>query len=318
VLTRAADVVTDADHVFVADVDANRVKVWTKAGSFVGAFGGPGNGGLLRPHGMTLVGDRLYVVEQTGEKVTVFQVSNGTPPPPNDTTPPTSTVTVPTANQLFTSVPVAMSGTASDDVAVKEVRIAIQDTQTKLWWRSNDTWGAHQSQQAVLSTPNQPTTGWTYGFTPAPNGSGKYAVQVVAVDTSNNLATTKPWVAFRVGSAPTDSTVPEATIALPRRNQSYPAPVAMTGGATDNVGVDAVRISIQDTKTKLWLTADGTWGAFANLAATLENRGAPSTTWAFSFTPPPGGSGDYGVQAVAVDTSGNVATKKPWVAFKAT
>jgi hypothetical protein len=75
VLTRAADVVVDATTVYVADVDANRVKLWTKAGAFIGAFGGPGNGGLLRPHGMDLVNGQLYVVEQTRERVTVFRVN---------------------------------------------------------------------------------------------------------------------------------------------------------------------------------------------------------------------------------------------------
>jgi hypothetical protein len=294
------------------------VKVWTKAGAFVGAFGGPGNGGVLRPHGMDLVGDLLYVVEQTGEKVTVFQVSDGPPPPSDDTTPPTSTVAVPTSNQVFTSVPVGMSGTASDDVGVKEVRIAVQDTQTKLWFRSNNTWGSHQAHQASLSAPGQPSTNWTFSFTPAPDGSGKYAVQVVAVDTSNNVATTKPWVPFSISSPANDITPPEATIANPKKNQSYTSPVAMSGGATDDIGVDAVRIAIQDTQTKLWLTANGTWGAFTNLSATLASPGAASTSWTFSFTPPVGGSGNYGVQAVAVDTSGNVATKKPWVVFKAT
>ncbi len=74
ILLRAADVEVGGNLVYVADVDAHRVKVWTKAGVFQGAFGGPGNGNLLRPHGMELVGDRLYVVEQTNERVTEFRV----------------------------------------------------------------------------------------------------------------------------------------------------------------------------------------------------------------------------------------------------
>ncbi len=73
-LLRAADVEVGGNLVYVADVDAHRIKVWTKAGAFQGAFGGPGNGNLLRPHGMELVGDRLYVVEQTNERVTEFRV----------------------------------------------------------------------------------------------------------------------------------------------------------------------------------------------------------------------------------------------------
>ena len=38
---------------------------------------------------MDLVAGELFVVEQTGEKVTVFQVTDGPPPPPDDTTAPT-------------------------------------------------------------------------------------------------------------------------------------------------------------------------------------------------------------------------------------
>lgn len=196
VLTRAADVEVDAANVYVADAEANRIKVWAKSGAFVGAFGGPGNGGILRPHGMDLVGDLLYVVEQTGERVTVFRLADGVTPP-SDPTPPSASVVSPTANQLFTSLPAGFRGSATDNVGVKEVRIAVQDTVTKLWWRSTNTWGAFQAQQATLGSPNQATTSWTYAFTPAPGGSGQYAVQVTAVDTSNNVATTKPWVTFR-------------------------------------------------------------------------------------------------------------------------
>jgi tripartite motif-containing protein 71 len=319
ILTRAADVVVDGANVYVADVDANRVKVWTKAGAFVGAFGGPGNGALLRPHGMDLVNGQLYVVEQTGEKVTVFQVSDGPPPPPDDTTPPTSTVSSPTANQVFSTVPVTFAGTATDNVAVKEVRISIQDTQTKLWWRSNGTWGQTQPQQATLASPNQPSTGWTFAFTPAPNGSGRYAVQVVAVDTSNNVATTKPFVQFRVSAGSTDTTPANGTVSTPTANQVLTAtPVNMTGAATDDVGVAEVRISIQDRDSKLWLRSNGTWGPAQPQQATLASPGATSTGWTFAFTPPTGGSGRYAVQVAAVDAVGNVDPTKPWVQFSVT
>lgn len=319
VLTRAADVVVDAGNVYVADVDANRVKVWTKAGAFVGAFGGPGNGGLLRPHGMDLVGGELFVVEQTGEEVTVFQVTDGPPPPPDDTTAPTSTVTTPTNNQVFSAVPVTLAGTASDNVGVKEVRISIQDTQTKLWWRANGTWGASQPQQATLASPNQPSTGWTYGWTPAPGGSGRYAVQVVAVDIANNVATTKPWVPFRVSAGTTDTTPANGTVSTPTANQGFSSiPVAMSGAATDDVGVAEVRIAVQDTVSKQWLRSNGSWGPFQNQTATLASPGATATGWSFAFAPPGGGSGRYAVQVAAMDAAGNVDPTKPWVPFRVT
>jgi DNA-binding beta-propeller fold protein YncE len=77
-LLRAADVEVDANNVYVADVDTHKVKVWTKAGTFVTAFGGGGSGlgRLLNPHGMDLTpAGRLYVVEQTGERVQEFAVN---------------------------------------------------------------------------------------------------------------------------------------------------------------------------------------------------------------------------------------------------
>ena len=76
-LLRAADVEVDANNVYVADVDTHKVKVWTKAGQFVMAFGGGGTspGRMLNPHGMDLTAaGRLYVVEQTGERVQEFSV----------------------------------------------------------------------------------------------------------------------------------------------------------------------------------------------------------------------------------------------------
>ena len=75
-LSQAGDVAVDATHVYVADTGTNQIKVWTKAGQFVGAFGGGGSalGRLLSPMGLDIRGDLLYVAERTGERVTVFRI----------------------------------------------------------------------------------------------------------------------------------------------------------------------------------------------------------------------------------------------------
>jgi DNA-binding beta-propeller fold protein YncE len=76
-LLRAADVEVNASNVYVADVDTHKIKVWTKSGQFVMAFGGGGTvlGKMLNPHGMDLTAaGRLYVAEQTGERVQEFSV----------------------------------------------------------------------------------------------------------------------------------------------------------------------------------------------------------------------------------------------------
>jgi len=319
-LLRAADVEVDADHVYVADVDAHRVKVWTRDGAFVGSFGGPGNGSLLRPHGMELVGDRLYVVEQSNERVTEFRVGGGGGGEP-DTTPADGTVTTPTKDQVFGSTPVEMSGEATDDVGVNQVRVAIQDRISKQWLRANGTWGGFQNQQATLGQPGGTATGWTFSFTPPDGGSGQYALQIAAVDAAGNVDPSKPWVTFNVSGngGTTDTTPPDGTVSTPSPNQTFSSsPVAMDGAATDDTAVQEVRIAIRDRQSGLWLRGNGTWGAFQNQQATLAQPGAATTGWTYTFTPPTGGSGLYAVQVAAVDGSGNVDPTKPWVQFAIT
>ena len=321
-LLRAADVEVDAENVYVADVDAHRVKVWTRDGAFVGAFGGPGNGSLLRPHGMEIVGDRLYVVEQSNERVTEFRIETGVGGGDPDTTPPDGSVTTPTKDQTFTSVPAGLSGEASDDIGVDHVRVAIQDRVSKAWLRANGTWGAFQNHQATLASPGAATTGWSYAFTPPAGGSGRYTVQVAAVDAAGNVDPTKPWVPFEVaegGGGPTDETPPNGTVAVPTNDQEFAStPVALSGAASDDVGVEGVRIAIRDRASGEWLRSNGAWGAFQNLEATLAAPGATWTGWTFGFSPAPGGSGLYAVQVTAVDTSGNDDPTKPWLRFSTT
>jgi tripartite motif-containing protein 71 len=75
-LSQAGDVAVSATHVFVADTNTNQIKVWTKGGQFVGAFGGGGRtlGRMLSPMGLDIRGDMLYVAERTGERVQVFRI----------------------------------------------------------------------------------------------------------------------------------------------------------------------------------------------------------------------------------------------------
>jgi DNA-binding beta-propeller fold protein YncE len=78
VLLLASDVKVDAGLVYVADTRANRIKVWTTSGDFVGSFGGGGSnlGRMFGPLGMDLVGDRLWVTESTGERVQEFRLND--------------------------------------------------------------------------------------------------------------------------------------------------------------------------------------------------------------------------------------------------
>ena len=67
-LAQAGGVAVDAAHVYVADTDANRIKVWTKGGLFVGSYTFGGSP-ILGPMGLDIVGNRLFVAERTGERI---------------------------------------------------------------------------------------------------------------------------------------------------------------------------------------------------------------------------------------------------------
>lgn len=121
-------------------------------------------------------------------------------------------------------------------------------------------------------------------------------------------------VAVAAPAAAADAVPPDGTVTVPSQDQELTtSPVVLRGQATDDLGVGAVHVSIKDRATGLWLRPNGTFGAFARVAAILGSPGASTTQWSFSFTPPPG---LYALSLRATDTSGNVDPTMPWVRFE--
>ncbi|MDZ5619484.1 BspA family leucine-rich repeat surface protein [Nocardioides bizhenqiangii] len=91
----------------------------------------------------------------------------------------------------------------------------------------------------------------------------------------------------------------------------------MRAFARDNIGVDAVLVSVQDQATDRWLQGNGTWGSsFARLPANVVSPGEVRTgAWFRRLVP----AGRYLVGLVAVDTSGNRSTvPRPWQVVEVT
>ena len=77
----------------------------------------------------------------------------------------------------------------------------------------------------------------------------------------------------------------------------------LTGTATDDVGVDAVRVTVRERTSGRYLQSDGTLAAaYSLLDTTLAAPGGLSTTWSRSVDLPV--AGDYDVVAFAYDTVG--------------
>ncbi len=299
-------------RIAVADTLNHRVVLLNPNGSQLGVIDLPD---MDDPESIAFGPDgKLYVSDTYHDRVLVYAALTGGGP---DTTDPNGTVAVPTTDQVFTSVPATLSGAATDNVGVTAVRVAIQDRVSGRWLRRDNTWGTIQQHQAALASPGATSTAWTFAFTPAPGGSGRYTVRVTAVDGAGNVDPTKPSVNFEVNTSGGDTVPPNGTVGVPTNGQTLSGiPAQLSGGATDNVGVTDVRVAIRDRTTGLWLRPGGTWGAFFNHSATLGSPGGTSTAWTFSFTPAAGGSGNYALQVAAVDAAGNVDPTKPWVPFQ--
>jgi DNA-binding beta-propeller fold protein YncE len=78
-LQYAGGVAADTRCVYVADADRNRIVVFARDGDFIAEVGSGGSvlGRMLRPQGLELAPNgRLYVVEQLGERVQEFRVTD--------------------------------------------------------------------------------------------------------------------------------------------------------------------------------------------------------------------------------------------------
>jgi tripartite motif-containing protein 71 len=115
----------------------------------------------------------------------------------DDTTPPTATPTTPEANATVVGPQVTVGGTASDNVAVDAVHVAIKQVDTGLYLRTNGTWGSFAWLPADIAGAGTTSASYTLTFT-AP-AIGGYSFQSRAQDTGGNYSNTKPTRLFTVG-----------------------------------------------------------------------------------------------------------------------
>lgn len=134
----------------------------------------------------------------------VFVTSlNGTLPG-LDTTAPTGTFSAPTASSTVVS-PLAISGTAADNIAVDSVGVSVRDTKTGLYLESNGSFGstAH-SLPATLANPDTSATTWTL---PVSLPNDPYQLSATVLDTSNNAASPAPTEKITVDTPARDTHV---------------------------------------------------------------------------------------------------------------
>jgi hypothetical protein len=234
---------------------------------------------------------------------------------PPDITAPDTTITSPAAAQVVNSVPQQITGTATDNVGVASVQVAVQNTVSGEWLQADGATFAPSlaTLDAVVSTPGATSTNWSLSIS-APTGS--YSVTATATDTSTNQDATSATRSFSVDTTPPDTVAPDGLAGTPTKNQVVTtATPTFTGTATDDRGVTRVTLSIRNVSTLQYLRPDGGWQAgFTQIESLLAAPGATSTGWSL-VAPGSLPNGSYRYEVRAFDAANNLDPTRPSVVF---
>lgn len=215
------------------------------------------------------------------------------------------------AKILATADPVSFSGEASDDVGVAQVSVAVQRRGDKQWLQPDGSFGnAYKSLPAVVDPIGGAEVSWTAEVDiPA----GEYGMHAFATDAAGNEDTSKQWRKFDVVA---DEQAPETVTDVPENNEVLSASggvVALSGTATDDVGVAEVAVAVQRRGDKKWLQPNGSFGnAYKSLPAEVDPVGGASVSWTANLELP---DGEYGMHAFATDVADKQDASKEWLKF---
>jgi hypothetical protein len=120
-----------------------------------------------------------------------------------DTSSPNTNVTYPSWDGSIPLMTTVLKGTATDDIGVASVRVAIMDRITGRWWHEDGTWGTYRWHDATLSSAESTSTGWSFSWPVL--SPGDYGVRAEAADTAGNLDPTPAWVRFSVTGSGTST-----------------------------------------------------------------------------------------------------------------
>ncbi len=197
------------------------------------------------------------------------------------------------------------AGTASDDEGLKDVEVTLRNSSTGENLGADGTWGVGVSAGAHRVSPvniTGSTYNWTY-TTPFNLSAGTYAFTVRATDDKDLTTATINRGSLTINAQFAGDLAPDGTMAFTAPTDKSPT-INLAGSATDDVGVESVRVSLQDRDTGRYLQANGTMAAaVAYRHATLGSPNATSTTWSLPEITLPSG-GNWRFTAITFDTRG--------------
>jgi PKD repeat protein len=238
---------------------------------------------------------RDWLITSTGVAPTV---AVNTPAP---MTPPTSAP----ALTVAPGGPMTFSGTANDEANLANVEISLRNNTTREQLASDGTWGTDVVQGWYRISP-QNISGASYNWsytTPFNLKQGQYSFSVRATDDIGLTTSSTNQGRLTINAQVAGDSPPNGLLNLTGTHSNIEAlHLDLAGTASDDRGVKAVRVALEDEDTGRYVQPNGTMSAaFATLPATLATPNATSTTWTLSVDLPT--KGEFDVTAYAFDTS---------------
>ncbi|HVG65192.1 MAG TPA: PKD domain-containing protein [Actinomycetota bacterium] len=222
-------------------------------------------------------------------------------------------MTPPTAAPALTVTPgspVTFRGTANDTDDLVNVEISLRNNTTREQLASDGTWGTDVVQGWYRISPsniNNPSFNWSY--TTAFNlNPGQYSFSVRATDEIGLTTSSTNQGRLTINAQVAGDAFPDGRLSFTGTDASIEVlHLDLAGTATDDKGVAAVRVALEDQDTGRYVQPNGTMAAaFATLNATLASPNATSTTWTLGVDLPT--KGEFAVTAFAFDTVGQQDT----------
>ncbi|MFN8232412.1 MAG: PKD domain-containing protein [Actinomycetota bacterium] len=201
--------------------------------------------------------------------------------------------------------PVTFSGTAADDEGLHDVTIGLRNTTTGERLAADGTWGNNSGGDYRISPLDIAGSSYNWSYTTPFNlTSGTYSFTVSATDDLGLRTSSANRGALTINVQVPGDAFPDGLLSVTGTQPNLQVRhLDLSGTATDDIGVSAVRVTIRDNDSSRYLQADGSLAAaFSLLDANLSNPGGTSTAWTLSVDLP--SNGDYSVTAIAFDTSG--------------
>ncbi len=202
---------------------------------------------------------------------------------------------------------VTFTGTAADAAGLTGVTVFLRNNTTHESLATDGSWSVNNVAGYFRVSPlnlNATTYSWTWtspALTP-----GLYDFRVRASDTLGQTTASANRGALSITAQVPGDAFPDTALSFTGVNSSLQVlHLDLSGTATDDHGVSAVRLAIFERDSQKYLQPNGTLAAgYALIPATLAAPGATSTAFTLSQDLP--AAGNYNVTAYAVDTSGQM------------